>query len=139
MILVRNLRLEPGEPAEKLKRLAAKKLRVPERDIVELKLVKRSLDARKKNDIHYVCALFYHSQGFFSPTGGRNSATFPKRVRCYVYDSHNKSRKQSFRISIRASIMAKQRKLYTHSRPLIADAKLSLSNSQSRTISLRFP
>ena len=56
MILVRNLRLEPGEPAEKLKRLAAKKLRVPERDIVELKLVKRSLDARKKNDIHYVCA-----------------------------------------------------------------------------------
>ena len=56
MILVRNLRLEPGEPAEKLKRLAAKKLRVSERDIVELKLVKRSLDARKKNDIHYVCA-----------------------------------------------------------------------------------
>lgn len=56
MILVRNLRLEPGEPAEKLKRLAAKKLRVPEGDITALKLTRRSLDARKKQDIHYVCA-----------------------------------------------------------------------------------
>ena len=56
MILVRNIRLLPGEPAEKLKSLAAKKLRLKENEITGLRLTKRSLDARKKNDIHYVCA-----------------------------------------------------------------------------------
>ena len=56
MILVRNLRLLPGEPAEMLKSLAAKKLRIKETEITGLHLTKRSLDARKKNDIHYVCA-----------------------------------------------------------------------------------
>ena len=56
MILVRNLRLEPGEPLEKLRQKAAKKLRVPAGDIAELTPVKRSLDARKKNDIHYTCS-----------------------------------------------------------------------------------
>ena len=33
MILVRNVRLLPGEPAEKLKSLAAKKLRIKETEI----------------------------------------------------------------------------------------------------------
>lgn len=52
MILVRNLRLELEEPEEKLKSLAAKKLGVPEREILGLKLTKRSVDARRKSDIH---------------------------------------------------------------------------------------
>ena len=57
MILVRNLRLTPEQPLDALRGPAAKKLRIPEREIKELKLVKRSLDARKKSDIHYVCAV----------------------------------------------------------------------------------
>ena len=56
MILVRNLRLEPGEPLDALRQKAAKKLRVPEGEITECTPVKRSLDARKKNDIHYTCS-----------------------------------------------------------------------------------
>ena len=56
MILVRNLRLEPDEPLEKLRQKAAKKLRVPEGEIADIRPVKRSLDARKKNDIHYICS-----------------------------------------------------------------------------------
>ncbi len=56
MILVRGLRLAPEQPNDALRGLTAKKLRVPEREIKEIRLVKRSLDARKKNDIHYVCA-----------------------------------------------------------------------------------
>ena len=56
MILLRNLRFEPGEELEKLRTKAAKKLRVPERDITDIRPVKRSLDARKKNDIHYTCS-----------------------------------------------------------------------------------
>jgi len=57
MILVRNLRLEVGEPLENLPRKAAKKLRVPEADIESAAILKRSLDARRKNDIHYTCSL----------------------------------------------------------------------------------
>ena len=57
MILIRNLRLGPDEPLEALLPRAAKKLRAAPESITEWKLVKRSLDARKKDDIHYVCAL----------------------------------------------------------------------------------
>ena len=56
MILLRNLRLEPGESLDRLRRKAAKKLRVQETDIADIRPVKRSLDARKKNDIHYTCS-----------------------------------------------------------------------------------
>ena len=57
MILVRNLRLEIGDNDEKLKKKAARELRVPEADIKSIKLTKKSLDARKKNDLHYTCAV----------------------------------------------------------------------------------
>ena len=56
MILVRNLHLEPGEELSCLPAKAAKKLRVSATDIVACRVVKRSLDARKKNDIHYTCS-----------------------------------------------------------------------------------
>jgi len=56
MILLRNLRLEEGEELSALRPKAAKKLGIPEADILELWPVKRSLDARKKNDIHYLCS-----------------------------------------------------------------------------------
>jgi hypothetical protein len=57
MILVRSLRLDEGEDISALKAKAAKVLRCKAGDIGELRLVKRSLDARKKNDIHYVCSV----------------------------------------------------------------------------------
>ncbi len=56
MILVRNLRLEPGEEPELLRQKAAKKLRVAPKRIADFKLVKKSLDARRKGDIHYNCS-----------------------------------------------------------------------------------
>ena len=56
MILLRSLRLEEGEPLDALRKKAAKKLGVPETEIVSLRPVKVSLDARKKNDIHYSCS-----------------------------------------------------------------------------------
>ncbi len=56
MIIVRNLRLETGEDISLLRAKAAKKLRIPEGEIGECYPVKRSLDARKKNDIHYNCS-----------------------------------------------------------------------------------
>ena len=57
MILIRSLRLEVGEELSVLQGKAAKALGCKAGEIRELKLVKRSLDARKKNDIHYVCAV----------------------------------------------------------------------------------
>ena len=57
MLLIRNLRLSAEEPAEALLPRAAKKLRISPERITEWRLVKKSLDARKKEDIHYVCAV----------------------------------------------------------------------------------
>lgn len=54
MILVRNLRLGIDAPEDKLKKLAARELGVFEREILSLKITKKSLDARKKNDIHWL-------------------------------------------------------------------------------------
>ena len=57
MILLRDLRLAPGEDLSCLRTRAAKKLGIRPGEIEEVKLVRRSLDARKKDDIHYVCSL----------------------------------------------------------------------------------
>ena len=57
MILIRSLRLEVGEELSALKGKAARALGCKSGEIRQWKLVKRSLDARKKNDIHYVCAV----------------------------------------------------------------------------------
>lgn len=56
MIRVNKLRLLPEEPLEALRDRAAKKLRLQPERIEELKLLRRSLDARDKGDIHYVCS-----------------------------------------------------------------------------------
>ena len=63
MILVRNLKLRPTESMERLPHLAALRLGVPEREILAWKPVKRSLDARKKENIHYVCAVAVSLRG----------------------------------------------------------------------------
>ena len=57
MILIRKLTLSPEEDISALREKAAKRLRVPAPDIKELRLVKISLDARKKSDIHYTCSV----------------------------------------------------------------------------------
>ena len=56
MIRVNNLRLAPGEPLEALRAQAAKKLRLKPERIESVSLLRRSLDARDKGDLHYVCS-----------------------------------------------------------------------------------
>ncbi len=56
MIRVNDLRLGVGEPLEALRERAAKKLRIAPERIEEIKLLRRSLDARDKSDLHYVCS-----------------------------------------------------------------------------------
>ena len=56
MIRLNDLRLGLEEPTEALRDRAAKKLRLKPERIEELKLLRRSLDARDKSDLHYVCS-----------------------------------------------------------------------------------
>ncbi len=57
MIRIRNLRLEVGASEARLRALAATKLRVPPEAVTRLEIVKKSLDARKKSDLHWVYAV----------------------------------------------------------------------------------
>lgn len=63
MLEISNLALSldaglKGLQAEKLvRRAAARALNVPPRDIAEIRLLKRSVDARKKHDVHFVATL----------------------------------------------------------------------------------
>ena len=57
MIRINNMKLRLGECEEKLRELAAKLLRVGGSEIEEVTLVKKSVDARDKGDIFYVCAV----------------------------------------------------------------------------------
>ena len=54
MLLISNLSLRPGQPERDLLRLAAQECGQPVRDLV---LVRQSIDARKKTDVHIVCAV----------------------------------------------------------------------------------
>ena len=57
MILVRDLRWNIGEKEQKLTALAARALGVDRREISALKIVKKSLDARKKPDVFWRCSV----------------------------------------------------------------------------------
>lgn len=54
---VSGLRLNPGEDPGILKKRAATVLKTDAAKLKYISLVKKSLDARKKNDIHYVCTV----------------------------------------------------------------------------------
>ncbi len=58
MILIRDLKLNVDEPWEALRTLAAKRLRVRPEDVSGLRLYKRSLDARRKPELSWVCSVF---------------------------------------------------------------------------------
>lgn len=56
MILVRNIRMELNDPPDRLAQKAARRLGVREGEILSAELIRRSLDARRKKDLHYVCS-----------------------------------------------------------------------------------
>lgn len=57
MILLPSVRLAPGEPESRLRPLAARALGVPVNALREVRIVRKSLDARRKRDIHWQYAL----------------------------------------------------------------------------------
>ena len=57
MIVVNNLKLRPGESEKRLQKMAAQALKLRVEDFSSFTIYKKSLDARRKNDIHYVYAV----------------------------------------------------------------------------------
>ena len=57
MILIRNIRLETHEGEDLLPLRAAEKLKLRREDLTSFRIVRKSLDARKKADIHWVCSV----------------------------------------------------------------------------------
>lgn len=56
-MILNNVRLNIGESNDLLKSKCCKQAKIPENKIKYFKILKKSLDARKKNDIHYVCSV----------------------------------------------------------------------------------
>ena len=56
-IRINNLSLGLDEDISLLKKKASKKLRISEKEIEDLRIVRESIDARKKDDIHYIYSI----------------------------------------------------------------------------------
>ena len=63
MIRIPNLRLGLDETEEKLRERASRALRLAPERLRELRLVKKSVDARDKRDLHYVCTVLVAVEG----------------------------------------------------------------------------
>ena len=63
MLKITGLKLPLGFREGDLKRAAAKQLRLPESAIGQVRLCKKSVDARKKDNVHFVCAVEAAIQG----------------------------------------------------------------------------
>ena len=55
MYRITDIRLELSGTEKDLKREAARRLRVKPEEIRSLKLYRRSVDARRKDDVHFIC------------------------------------------------------------------------------------
>ena len=54
MLRITNIKLSLDEDENLLKSKVAKKLKIPEKSILSLKIHRKSVDARNKNDVHFV-------------------------------------------------------------------------------------
>ena len=57
MIELKNVRIGVADDENGIKKAAAKKLNIPVSEITEVVFLKKSVDARKKNDVFYACTL----------------------------------------------------------------------------------
>ena len=74
-----------GFREENLRRAAAQKLRVPEGEIVSLRLAKKSVDARKKEDVHFVCAVEVEISGDENKLLSRRRDNAVQKAQPYQY------------------------------------------------------
>lgn len=63
MIEIKNMRIAVTDGENKIKTSVAKKLRISEEEIGEIRFLRKSVDARKKNDVFYSCNLLIKIKG----------------------------------------------------------------------------
>lgn len=83
MILVRNLRLGIGDDEDMLLDKAVSLLHVRRSEVESYRISKKSLDARKKSDIHYSCALalkLKNEDKILKKHGGKDVCTYKEDV-----------------------------------------------------------
>ena len=84
MIELQKLTLRPGESEKKLRKLTEKALRLQPEEILTFEIAKKSLDARKKRDIHYVYAVHLTVAGDEAEIAARNRNASVQQP--YVYE-----------------------------------------------------
>lgn len=57
MIIINNVKLSLDTDFDSLISIAAKQLKIKEKDIISANLYKKSVDARKKSDVHFCCSI----------------------------------------------------------------------------------
>lgn len=84
MIRINNIKLSISAATEQLPRLAAKALRIREQEIKSLRIVKRSIDAREKNNILYVYSvnllLTGDEKAILARAGNKNAAWLEEEI-----------------------------------------------------------
>ena len=85
MLRINGLRLPLDFTQEDLVRAAGKKLRLSPKDLIGLQLVKRSVDARKKEDVHFVCSVEGSVSGSEDRLLARLRSRDVQRVKPYEY------------------------------------------------------
>ncbi len=86
MIELRDLRLAPGESEKLLRKKAAKVLRIEPSAIRTLKILKKSLDARRKSDVHYLYTLALDVAGNEDKIIAREGGKKTKKYVPFRYD-----------------------------------------------------
>ena len=86
MIELRDLRLGIGESEKLLRKKAAAALRTDAGSIKELKILKKSLDARKKSDIHWLYTVAVGVTGNEEKILAREGGKKAKLYRSFVYE-----------------------------------------------------
>ena len=57
MILIQQLKLRIPHGTEQIRSRAARALMIPEKEILDLEILRRSIDARKKPELYYIYSL----------------------------------------------------------------------------------
>ena len=89
MIKVTGLKLPLGFREEDLRRAAAKKLKLPESALLQVTLSKKSVDARRKSDVHFVCAAEVRIDGDEEKLLSRRRDSSIQKSQPYCYEMPN--------------------------------------------------
>ncbi|MBQ1281071.1 MAG: hypothetical protein IIY16_02350, partial [Oscillospiraceae bacterium] len=73
MLRIRDISLCPGEGTVQLLRAAAKQLGCSQKEILQMRVVKKSIDARKKNDVRVIYTVDVSIRGEDKRKFGKNS------------------------------------------------------------------